>query len=198
MADPATNAEPKDAQKRVPQQYDMVADYPPKVTRRSFMMSWAGAAWGTFALAGGVGTGAMLRFMLPNVLFEPPQVYKAGKLEDYEFDKPDERFKQDKKTWIVKLSKDFDGKKKLVALDTTCTHLGCTPNVLFSELKIKCPCHGSGFRFNGINFEGPTPRPLERYAVSVDPIDGQIVVDKTKKYQYEKGQWDSKESYIEL
>ena len=198
MADPATNAEPKDAQKRVPQQYDLVADYPPKVTRRSFMMSWAGAAWGTFALAGGVGTGAMLRFMLPNVLFEPPQVYKAGKLEDYEFDKPDERFKQDKKTWIVKLSKDFDGKKKLVALDTTCTHLGCTPNVLFSELKIKCPCHGSGFRFNGINFEGPTPRPLERYAVSVDPIDGQIVVDKTKKYQYEKGQWDSKESYIEL
>jgi len=198
MADPATESEAKDAQKKVPQQYDMVADYPPKVTRRSFMMSWAGAAWGTFALAGGVGTGAMLRFMLPNVLFEPPQVYKAGKLEDYEYDKPDERFKQDKKTWIVKLSKDFDGKKKLVALDTTCTHLGCTPNVLFSEQKIKCPCHGSGFRFNGINFEGPTPRPLERYAVSVDPIDGQIVVDKTKKYQYEKGQWDAKESYIEL
>jgi cytochrome b6-f complex iron-sulfur subunit len=196
MADPAT--ESKDAQKKVPQQYDMVADYPPKVTRRSFMMSWAGAAWGTFALAGGVGTGAMLRFKLPNVLFEPPQVYKAGKLEDYEFDKPDERFKQDKKTWIVKLSKDFDGKKKLVALDTTCTHLGCTPNVLFSELKIKCPCHGSGFRFNGINFEGPTPRPLERYGVSVDPIDGQIVIDKNKKFQYEKGQWDAKESYIEL
>ena len=196
MAEPAT--ESKDAQKKVPQQYDMVADYPPKVTRRSFMMSWAGAAWGTFAIAGGVGTGAMLRFMLPNVLFEPPQVYKAGKLEDYEFDKPDERFKQDKKTWIVKLSKDFDGKKKLVALDTTCTHLGCTPNVLFSEQKIKCPCHGSGFRFNGINFEGPTPRPLERYAVSVDPIDGQIVIDKTKKFQYEKGQWDAKESYIEL
>ena len=196
MADPAT--EPKDLQKRVPQQFDLVADYPPKVTRRSFMMSWAGAAWGAFGLASGVGTMAMLRFMLPNVLFEPPQVYKTGKLEDYEFDKPDERFKQDKKTWIVKLTKDFDGKKKLVALDTTCTHLGCTPNVLFSELKIKCPCHGSGFRFNGINFEGPTPRPLERYAVSVDPIDGQIVVDKTKKFQYEKGQWDAKESYIEL
>src|ERR1051326_2525985 len=93
MADPAT--EPKDQQKRVPQQYDLVADYPPKVTRRSFMMSWAGAAWGAFAVANGVGTLAMLRFMLPNVLFEPPQVYKAGKLEDYELDKPDERFKQD-------------------------------------------------------------------------------------------------------
>jgi cytochrome b6-f complex iron-sulfur subunit len=168
------------------------------VTRRSFMMSWAGAAWGTFGLASGVGSFAMLRFMLPNVLFEPPQVFKAGKLEDYEFDKPDERFKVDKKAWIIKLHKDWNGKPQLAALDTTCTHLGCTPNVLFSESKIKCPCHGSGFRFNGINFEGPTPRPLERYKVSIDPIDGQIVVDKTKKFQYEKGQWEDKDSFISL
>jgi cytochrome b6-f complex iron-sulfur subunit len=196
MAEPAT--EPKDAQKRVPQQYDMVSDYPPKVTRRSFMMSWAGAAWGTFGLASGVGTFAMLRFMLPNVLFEPPQVFKAGKLEDYEWDKPDERFKVEKKCWIIRLHKDWNGKPQLAALDTTCTHLGCTPNVLFSESKIKCPCHGSGFRFNGINFEGPTPRPLERYKVSIDPIDGQIVVDKTKKFQYEKGQWEEKDSFISL
>ena len=198
MAEPATDAGEKDLQKRVPQQYDMVADYPPKVTRRSFMMSWAGAAWGTFGLASGVGSVAMLRVMLPNVLFEPPQVFKAGKIEDYEFDKPDERFKVDKKCWIIKLHKDFNGKPQLAALDTTCTHLGCTPNVLFSESKIKCPCHGSGFRFNGINFEGPTPRPLERYKISIDPVDGQIVVDKTKKFQWEKGQWEDKDSFISL
>lgn len=193
MGEPVAGSE---AQKRVPQQYDLVADYPPKVSRRSFMMSWAGAAWGTFGLASGVGSVAMLRFMLPNVLFEPPQVFKAGKLEDYEFDKPDERFKVEKKCWIVKLNKDWNGKKQLAALDTTCTHLGCTPNVLFSENKIKCPCHGSGFRFNGVNFEGPTPRPLERYKVFIDPIDNQIVVDKTKKFQQEKGQWENPESFI--
>ena len=198
MADPAAPETAKDPQKRVPQQYDLVADYPPKVNRRSFMMSWAGAAWGAFGIASGVGGIAMLRFMLPNVLFEPPQVFKAGKLEDYEWDKPDERFKVDKKCWIVKMNKDWNGKKQLAALDTTCTHLGCTPNVLFSELKIKCPCHGSGFRFNGVNFEGPTPRPLERYKVSIDPIDGQIVVDKTKKFQQEKGQWENPESFIPL
>ena len=189
----------KDVVKPVPQRYELVADYPPKpVTRRNFMMSWAGAAWGSFALAGGAGSMAMLRFMLPNVLFEAPPVFKAGKLEDYEFDKPDERYKQDKKAWIVKLSKDVDGKRKLVALDITCTHLGCTPNVLFSEQKYKCPCHGSGFRFTGMNFEGPAPRPLERYKVYVDPVDGQIVVDKTKKFQEEKGQWEDRESYIDL
>jgi cytochrome b6-f complex iron-sulfur subunit len=189
----------KTIQKAVPQRYELVADYPPKpVTRRSFMMSWAGAAWGSFALAGGAGSMAMLRFMLPNVLFEAPQQFKAGKLEDYEWDKPDERYKQDKKAWIVKLTKDFDGKKKLIALDITCTHLGCTPNVLLSDQKYKCPCHGSGFRFTGVNFEGPAPRPLERYKVYIDPVDGQIMVDKNKKFQFEKGQWEDKESYIDL
>jgi cytochrome b6-f complex iron-sulfur subunit len=189
----------KSVQKAVPQRYELVADYPPKpVTRRNFMMSWAGAAWGAFAAAGGLGSMAMLRYMLPNVLFEAPQQFKAGKLEDYEWDKPDERYKQDKKAWIVKLTKDFDGKKKLIALDITCTHLGCTPNVLLSDQKYKCPCHGSGFRFTGINFEGPAPRPLERYKVYVDPVDGQIMVDKNKKFQFEKGQWEDKESYIDL
>ena len=199
MAEEKATADPKDLQKKVPERFENIADYPPKPpTRRTFMMSWAGMAWGTFAAASGVGTVAMLRFMMPNVLFEPPQQFKAGKLEDYEFDKPDERYKQDKKAWIVKLSKDFDGKPKLIALDVTCTHLGCTPNVLGSEQKFKCPCHGSGFRFTGINFEGPAPRPLERYKVYKDPVDGQIVVDKNKKFQYEKGQWEDKDGYIDL
>ena len=167
-----------------------------EVTRRSFMMSWAGAAWMTFAAAGGAGTAVMARFMLPNVLFEPPMVFKAGTVDKYEWDKPNEDYKTSKKAWIVRLRKDYDGKPHLIALDVTCTHLGCTPNVLFNEVKIKCPCHGSGFFFTGINFEGPAPRPLERYAISIDPIDGQVVVDKTKKFQFEKGQWGDPASYV--
>ena len=45
-----------------------------------------------------------------------------------------------------------------------------------SEQKFKCPCHGSGFYITGINFEGPAPRPLERWAISIGD-DGQLVVD---------------------
>jgi cytochrome b6-f complex iron-sulfur subunit len=179
-----TAQEPGPAEKNVPEPYVLVSDYPPKITRRTFMMSWSGVAWGTFALGGSLGTLAMMRYMLPNVLFEPPQIFKAGVLEDYEWDKPDERFKESQRTWIIKLHKDWNGKPQLAALDTTCTHLGCTPNVLFSERKIKCPCHGSGFRFNGLNFEGPAPRPLERYAISIDPVDSQIVVDKTRSFHW--------------
>ena len=31
-----------------------------------------------------------------------------------------------------------------------------------SENKFKCPCHGSGYDSEGVNFEGPAPRPMDR------------------------------------
>ena len=77
----------------------------------------------------------------------------------------------------------------------TCTHLGCTPNYLSAEAKFKCPCHGSGFRTTGINFEGPAPRPLERARV-VLADDGQILIDKARKFQYELGQWSDPEAFL--
>ena len=59
------------------------------------------------------------------------------------------------------------------------------------------PCHGSGFYMTGINFEGPAPRPLERYRI-VLADDGQILVDKSKKYQQEKGEWTDSESFVKV
>ena len=82
-------------------------------------------------------------------------------------------------------------------LISTCTHLGCTPNYLAAENKFKCPCHGSGFRLTGINFEGPAPRPLER-ARLVLAEDGQILVDKSRHFQFELGQWIDPESFLKI
>ena len=82
-------------------------------------------------------------------------------------------------------------------LSTTCTHLGCTPNYLSAEGKFKCPCHGSGFRVTGINFEGPAPRPLERVRVALAE-DGQILVDKSRKFQFELGQWIDPDSFLQI
>ena len=39
-----------------------------------------------------------------------------------------------------------------------------------------------------MHFEGPAPRPLERLKIALGP-DGQIIVDKSKKFLWEKGQW---------
>ena len=95
----------------------------------------------------------------------------------------------DGKFWLVNTA---HGPK---ALYMVCTHLGCTPNWLEAEQKFKCPCHGSGFYKDGINFEGPAPRPLERYAIRISD-DGQIEIDKSKKFQEELGQWADPTSFI--
>ena len=129
--------------------------------------------------------------MFPNVLVEPKSVFKAGKPEEYEIGKVDTRWKEAYGVWIVR---SLEG---MYVLSTICTHLGCTPSWMSTEQKFKCPCHGSGFYKTGINFEGPAPRPLERFAISLTD-DGQILVDKSKKFQQEKGEWNSPDSCLSL
>jgi len=68
---------------------------------------------------------------------------------------------------------------------------------LRTESKYKCPCHGSGFTQQGVNFEGPAPRALERLKIALAP-DGQIVVDKSKKFLFEKGEWEKPEALLRI
>ena len=170
------------------------AKAPAKSGRRFFLFalfgSWIALAWVTFTASMTLMTLGTLRFLFPNVLSEPPSKFKAGLPDTFEDGKVIDRYK-DQNAWIVR----YQG--KIYALSTTCTHLGCTPNWLERENKFKCPCHGSGFYITGINFEGPAPRPLERWAISVGD-DGQIVVDKSRKFQKELGQWDSPDSFIKV
>ena len=158
------------------------------MNRKSFL-SWLSLGWVAFAAATGGFFTVMLRFLFPNVLFEPPQSFKIGFPEDFDPGKVDLRFKKQYNVWIVR------DDEKITALSTVCTHLGCTPNWQETERKFKCPCHGSGFKATGINFEGPAPRPLERYRI-VLADNGEIIVDKTQKYQQEKGQWSDPEAFL--
>jgi cytochrome b6-f complex iron-sulfur subunit len=50
---------------------------------------------------------------------------------------------------------------------------------------------------DGLNFEGPAPRALERLKVEVGP-DGQIVIDKSKIFLYEKGEWGKPGSFLRV
>jgi cytochrome b6-f complex iron-sulfur subunit len=163
-------------------------------TRRFFLValvaSWFAVGWTTLTGALLAMTLGTVRFLFPNVLTEPPSRVKVGFADQYEEGKVVERYK-DQNIWVVRNG------GLIYALSTTCTHLGCTPNWLEREEKFKCPCHGSGFKISGINFEGPAPRPLERWAVSVGE-DGQLVVDKSKKFQQERGEWSNPESFIKV
>jgi cytochrome b6-f complex iron-sulfur subunit len=166
-------------------------DTSPLVTRRV----WLGLAWGAFSAASAAALAATGRFMFPNVLNEPPQQFKAGFPNEYG-QGVDERWKEKFGVWLVRVPDDLVARASgFYALLTTCTHLGCTPNYLSAESKFKCPCHGSGFRTTGINFEGPAPRPLERARI-VLADDGQILVDKSRKFQYELGQWADPEAFL--
>jgi cytochrome b6-f complex iron-sulfur subunit len=166
-------------------------DTSPLVTRRV----WIGLAWGSFAAASAAALAATGRFMFPNVLNEPPQQFRAGFPNEYGMG-VDERWKEKFGIWLVRTPEDVDlHVSGFYAIVTVCTHLGCTPNYLAAENKFKCPCHGSGFRTSGINFEGPAPRPLQRARV-VLADDGQILVDKRRQFQRELGQWSDPEAFL--
>ena len=48
---------------------------------------------------------------------------------------------------------------------------------------------------SGVNFEGPAPRPMDRVRITLAE-DGQIVVDKSVKYLYEKGDWTKPGAFL--
>jgi len=158
---------------------------------RKGFLNWLTIGWLAFSAATGGFFVVMIRFLFPNVLFEPPQSFKIGYPEEFVPGNVDIRFKKKYNIWVVR------NDEGIYALSTVCTHLGCTPNWLITEQKFKCPCHGSGFRFSGINFEGPAPRPLERFMIYLAG-DGQIVVDKTKSFKFEKGEWEREESFLNV
>src|SRR5438045_7270210 len=166
-------------------------DSSPLLTRRA----WIGLSWGVFTAASAAALAATGRFMFPNVLNEPPQQFKAGFPNEYGMG-ADERWKEKFGVWLVRTPEDIEQHASgFYALSVTCTHLGCTPNYLSAESKFKCPCHGSGFRITGVNFEGPAPRPLERTRI-VLAEDGQILVDKSRHFQRELGQWADPEAFL--
>lgn len=137
----------------------------------------------------GCSAAAMVRLLFPRVLFEPPTTFKAGYPAEYIVGEVSERWMKSQRVWIVR------NEKELYALLAICTHLGCTPRWLAPENKFKCPCHGSGYTKDGVNFEGPTPRPLERVKIALAD-DGQIVVDTAVRFRHELGQWEDPLSYL--
>jgi cytochrome b6-f complex iron-sulfur subunit len=132
-----------------------------------------------------------------------PTVVKLGKPSEYHINDISELWIKEYRLWLVRFSDGF------VAVSAKCTHQGCAPRFIASENELKCPCHGSGFRgvdpnmglpnITGINFEGPAPRPLERFKIGLAE-DGQIAVDLSVVYRQElsnpEKNWSAPDSYL--
>lgn len=121
---------------------------------------------------------SFLWFFFPRTLFEPKTKFRIGYPSEYG-PGVDTKWQASRRIWVVR------NPEGLFVIYAKCTHLGCTPDWKGTENKFKCPCHGSGFTSEGINFEGPAPRPLDRCSVDIDP-EGQIVVDTLRLFKVDE------------
>lgn len=160
------------AAKQSPTIVDTVPEPPINKMRRRII--WA-------SIIGFMGTSLLMffRFFLPRTIFEPSSIFRVGFPGDFNVG-VDTKYQQLYRIWVVKTS------DRLFVINAVCTHLGCTPDWKASENKFKCPCHGSGYDSEGINFEGPAPRPMDRAHIELD-AEGQIVVNKGRLYDWPKG-----------
>jgi cytochrome b6-f complex iron-sulfur subunit len=142
-----------------------------KMRRRIVWATVAGALTTFFLM--------FVRFFLPRSILEPSSIFRIGPPGDYALG-VDTKWQQQYRIWVTRTS------DRLFVIYARCTHLGCTPDWKASENKFKCPCHGSGYDSEGINFEGPAPRPMDRAKVALD-AEGQIVVDTSTLFEWPKG-----------
>jgi cytochrome b6-f complex iron-sulfur subunit len=135
--------------------------------RRRF--AWA-FIWGYL----GINFLMFLRFFFPRALYEPntnvnigfPTAFREGVNQD---------FLQSNRIWVVLEP------GRLFVIFARCTHLGCTPDWLPQQDMFHCPCHGSEYDPEGINFAGPAPRPMDRCKVTLLG-DGTVQVDTSHLY----------------
>jgi cytochrome b6-f complex iron-sulfur subunit len=136
------------------------------ITRRDFLNEITLGALGIAGLGSVVVT---YQYFLPNVLFEPSTTFRAGNPDLYPLHSV--TFLLDQQVYIVRMPEGF------YAVSAVCTHLGCITQWKPDAEMIACPCHGSKFKADGAKIEGPAPRPLPHFAISLT-ADGELLVDK--------------------
>jgi cytochrome b6-f complex iron-sulfur subunit len=145
-----------------------------EISRRDFLNDVAVGALGI------AGLGAMLvtyRYLSPNALFEPSATFRAGNPDLYPVNSV--TFSQDQQVYIVRTQEGF------YAVSAVCTHLGCITQWKPDANMIACPCHGSKFKSDGTKVEGPAPRSLPHFGITLTP-DGELLVDKMETIKPEQ------------
>ena len=137
-------------------------DEPPDMVRRGM---FAVGCVGMAAASSGF-VAATLRYLVPNVLYEPSRRFDIG--APSEFPQGSVTFLPDRRLFVFNESDGF------YAISSVCTHLGC--NVKRAGPGFECPCHGSQYDASGSVVRGPAPKPLPWFALSLSPR-AELVVD---------------------
>jgi cytochrome b6-f complex iron-sulfur subunit len=151
----------------MPERKTLADEVPP--SRRQFLKVVGDLSF----IAGFAGICAStLRFLSPNVLYEPPAIFFLGPVDDFPPDSV--TFLEEDRIFVFRKPEGF------YAVSSICTHLGCNVRWNIEELRFKCPCHGSVFDRNGKNIAGPAPRPLKWYDLSLSS-DRRLLVNTHKE-----------------
>jgi cytochrome b6-f complex iron-sulfur subunit len=137
-----------------------------EVTRRDFLNE---ITMGALGIAGLGSVAVTYQYFSPNVLFEPSTTFRAGNPDLYPSHSV--TFLQDQQVYIVRMPEGF------YAVSAVCTHLGCITQWKPDADMIACPCHGSKFHPDGVKIEGPAPRPLPHFSITLTAA-GELQVDK--------------------
>ena len=151
-----------------------MSDTPKRLTRRAFL-SWTWTA-SLAGLAGQAGWG-VFQYITPRLA---PGTFGAA----IEVGAPGD-FAPGTVTYFRQgrfyISRLEDG--GLLALWQRCPHLGCTVPWRETAGAFACPCHDSAFTRTGEVINGPAPRPLDLFPISL--LDGQLVVDTGQRLERE-------------
>ena len=74
----------------------------------------------------------------------------------------------------IAVVRDPQDANKVLAVNATCTHSGCTVKWKTADKEFVCPCHDAKFGANGAVKQGPANKPLPRYAAKIEK--GQVLV----------------------
>ncbi|MCR4316820.1 MAG: ubiquinol-cytochrome c reductase iron-sulfur subunit [Planctomycetes bacterium] len=115
--------------------------------------------------AGGIGAG----FLWPLKPSEPAAVYTC-KVQELPYGKPFEvRSPRGETLYLIRTKGASEGEPdKIVAMGTTCTHLGCKVFYRPETRDFHCPCHQGYFDSDGVPVAGPPERPLPHYNVKIE------------------------------
>lgn len=137
---------------------DAAALESPGLTRREFLYYIWGASMALLLAGSG---GAVLWFAYPR--FREGEFGGIFSLDVDDLPAPDSgpiEFPEIK-LWLVNTS------QGMVGIYKVCTHLGCLYKWVPTNHRFECPCHGSKFQLDGTYIEGPAPRNLDRFAVTL-------------------------------
>jgi cytochrome b6-f complex iron-sulfur subunit len=142
------------------------ADIEPKQGRRKFLLKFS---WTGLCLCFTAFSAAVFKFFWPRVSSRPARSFQVGFPEDY---RPGRVvYLPGRKVFIVRDEKGF------LCLSARCTHLGCMVVWNRDHHMFLCPCHGGKYDAVGRNVEGPPPRPLDLFTLTLDE-NGFLEVDE--------------------